>query len=69
MPKFSAYMRGEGSVGPIGETGPIGPTGNLYYATFDIDVEDGILYMYNDISYDGPEFEINEATGELEVII
>ena len=48
MPKFSAYLRGEGTIGPtgpIGETGPVGPS---QHVLFDVDVTSGYLYMYTD---------------------
>ncbi len=45
------------------------PSGNVLYATFDIDTDTGDLIMTTPENYDGPLFELNEETGNLEVII
>lgn len=44
------------------------PKGTISYATFDIDPLTGILWMYTNDGYTGPEFFVNE-NGELEVMI
>ena len=49
MPKFSAYLRGEGTIGPTGPTGPQGVAGSPQKVLFDVDVSSGYLYMYTDI--------------------
>lgn len=59
----------KGDTGSKGPTGPTGPTGNIQYASFEIDLSDGILYCKTTANYEGPEFEINSSTGDLEVII
>lgn len=56
-----------GSRGATGPTGPTGPTGNIYYASFEIDLSDGILYCNTDVGYNGPKFEINNSSGDLEM--
>jgi len=57
-----------GDKGETGATGPTGPTGNIQYATFEIDLSDGILYCKTTATYEGPEFEIN-SSGDLELIL
>ena len=50
----------QGVTGPtgIGVAGPTGPTGNVYYPSFQVDIENGMLYA---IQYsDGPNFGIDE---------
>ena len=54
---------------PKGDKGDKGDTGNVMYATFDIDTDTGDLIMTTPENYDGPLFELNEETGDLEVII
>lgn len=41
--------------------------GNLMYATFWVDARTGILYMYTDEEYTGPQFRLNGA--DLEVVL
>ena len=48
MPKFSAYLRGEGTIGPTGPTGSSGPVGPSQHVLFDVDVSTGYLYMWTD---------------------
>lgn len=48
MPKFSAYLRGEGTQGPQGIQGPAGPAGPSQTIFFDVDVTTGKLYMFTD---------------------
>ncbi|MCC8199031.1 MAG: hypothetical protein LIP06_10780 [Tannerellaceae bacterium] len=43
--------------------------GDTLFATFDIDPETGLLSVYTDEAYNGPQFEIDEETGMLQVII
>lgn len=48
--------------------GDKGEKGDVMYATFEIDTDTGILSMFTDEAYDGPDFEIN-SVGHLEVVI
>lgn len=52
----------EGTLGLTGNTGPTGdtgPTGGVYYPSFDVDLDTGILYV---VQYDnGPQFEIDNG--------
>jgi len=66
MPKFSAYMRGEGTAGPQGSTGPTGPKGDMHTVFFDVDISTGELIMYADYEYEGPQFHLTDS-GHLEV--
>ena len=69
MPKFSAYLRGEGTVGPQGPTGPAGSTGPSQKILFDVDVPTGELIMYTDYDvFDENQFELDD-TGHLVVTI
>lgn len=43
--------------------------GDTLFATFDIDPETGLLSVYTDKAYNGPQFEMDEETGMLQVII
>ena len=56
---------GEQAEGPQGEQGP---TGNVYFATFEIDPDTGLLNMTTDDNYAGPGFRINN-NGYLEVVV
>ena len=59
-----------GDTGPTGATGALGPTGatgNLYYATFEVDLSSGELLMHADDSYDGPSFLLEDGFLEVEV--
>lgn len=58
-----------GTTGATGNTGPTGPTGNIQYASFEVDLTDGILYCNTTATYEGPEFEINKTSGDLELIL
>ena len=69
MPKFSAYLRGEGVVGPTGPTGPKGLTGESQKILFDVDVSTGELIMYTDYDiFNEDMFYLND-TGHLMVTI
>lgn len=55
----------EGTTGPAGEglVGPTGPTGNVYYPSFHVDLDTGMLYV---VEYsDGPKFHIDDNSGDL----
>lgn len=52
MPKFNAYLRGEGTVGPTGPTGNTGPAGPSQTILFDVDVSSGNLICYTDYNID-----------------
>lgn len=56
-----------GETGQTGPTGATGATGNLYYATFEVDLETGELLMHADDSYDGPSFLLEDGFLEVEV--
>lgn len=56
-----------GQTGPTGATGATGPTGNLFYATFEVDLDTGELLMHADDSYDGPSFLLEDGFLEVEV--
>lgn len=43
--------------------------GNVMFATFDLDPQTGVLTMITDPEYTGANFEVNEETGMLSVII
>ena len=58
-----------GRDGVDGVDGVDGKDGQLLYATFDIDDETGDLVMYTPDGYAGPQFVLNEETGDLEVHI
>ena len=58
----------EGSYTTPSIRGEKGETGNVYYATFAIDPQTGILTMYYDTNYSGANFALNN-NGHLEVII
>ena len=47
----------------------VGMPGQIMYATFDIDFETGNLIMTTPDGYRGPDFRINQTTGNLEVMI
>lgn len=69
MPKFSAYLRGEGIMGPTGPYGPVGPTGPSQKVLFDVDVSTGELIMYTDYDvFDEDMFQLDE-TGHLLVTV
>ena len=69
MPKFSAYLRGEGVIGPTGPTGPQGSVGPSQKILFDVDVSTGELIMYTDYNvFDENEFYLDD-TGHLMVTI
>lgn len=69
MPKFSAYLRGEGTVGPQGPTGPEGSPGPSQTILFDVDVSTGNLIMYTDYNvFDENMFDLDD-TGHLLVTI
>ena len=69
MPKFSAYLRGEGVMGPTGPYGPVGPTGPSQKVLFDVDVSTGELIMYTDYDvFDENMFQLDE-TGHLLVTV
>lgn len=57
----------QGPTGAIGPTGATGATGNLYYATFDINLDTGFLVMHTEEGYSGPEFQINNGFLTVEV--
>ena len=72
MPKFSAYLRGEGAIGPTGPQGPKGDVGPSQHVLFNVDVSTGYLLMYTD--YDVLESEVKanfklDDTGHLMVEI
>lgn len=72
MPKFSAYLRGEGTIGPTGPQGESGPVGPSQHVLFDVDVSTGYLLMYTD--YDVLESQVKanfklDDTGHLVVVI
>lgn len=70
MPKFSAYLRGEGTVGPAGPQGEPGPAGPSQQVLFDVDVSTGELIMYTDYDvFDEDKFFIDDDTGHLWVTI
>ena len=59
----------KGTTGPTGAglIGPTGPAGNVYYPTFHVDLETGILYA---VEYsDGPKFTIDDNSGDLYIDI
>jgi len=56
----------QGESGPKGEQGE---AGNVYFATFALDIETRNLYMLMPEAYKGPSFQINHATRNLEVVI
>ena len=70
MPKFSAYLRGEGIVGPTGPQGEPGPVGPSQHVLFDVDVSTGQLIMYTDYDvFDEDMFFVDDDTGHLWVTI
>lgn len=69
MPKFSAYLRGEGVMGPTGPAGEAGPVGPSQKILFDVDVSTGELIMYTDYDiFDEEMFQLDD-TGHLLVTI
>lgn len=69
MPKFSAYLRGEGVMGPTGPAGEAGPVGPSQKILFDVDVSTGELIMYTDYDiFDEQMFQLDD-TGHLLVTI
>lgn len=52
-----------------GKNGIDGKDGNVIFASFEIDPIDGNLYVIYPDGYDGPTFELNNNTRQLEVII
>ena len=56
----------QGEMGPKGEQGE---TGNVYFATFSLDMESRSLYMQTPEAYEGPSFAIDGETRNLQVII
>ena len=69
MPKFSAYLRGEGVLGPTGPAGEAGPVGPSQKILFDVDVSTGELIMYTDYDiFDEQMFQLDD-TGHLLVTI
>lgn len=71
MPKFSAYLRGEGVEGPVGPIGPTGPVGPSQKILFDVDVTTGELIMYTDYNiFDiDPDMFTLDETGHLVVSV
>lgn len=71
MPKFSAYLRGEGVMGPTGPAGTAGPAGPSQTILFDVDVTTGELWMYtdSDSSQITPESFSLDDTGHLLVSV
>ena len=54
----------KGEVGPTGEqgiTGPTGSTGNVYYATFEVNMDTGRLLMNINENYEGPTFSLEDG--------
>lgn len=58
MSKITAYFRGE--------QGEQGESGYTYIPTFDVDLEDGILYVYQ--YADGPIFDL-DSDGNLNLVV
>lgn len=69
MPKFSAYLRGEGTIGPRGEAGPTGPAGPSQKILFDVDMSTGELIMYTDYDIFNENMFYLDETGHLMVTI
>ena len=69
MPKFSAYLRGEGTVGPQGPTGPTGQAGPSQKILFDVDTSTGELLMYTDYDVFDEDMFYLDDTGHLMVTI
>ena len=71
---------GGGEPGPVGPPGPQGPQGEqgpkgdkgdkggIYYAFFKVDPTTGMLTMYYEEGYEGPQFALTE-NGHLEVTV
>ena len=69
MPKFSAYLRGEGTIGPTGPQGESGPIGPSQHILFDVDVSTGNLLMYTNYDVFDEDMFTLDNTGHLWVQI
>lgn len=56
-----------GIIGPTGATGATGATGNIYYASFEVNMETGRLLMHTNENYEGPTFLLEDGNLKLEV--
>ena len=60
-------IAGKGDIGPTGNLGPTGPTGNVYYASFEVNLQTGKLLMHTNENYEGPMFSLDNGNLKLEV--
>lgn len=57
----------KGDTGPQGIQGPQGEKGDVYFATFALDPDTGLLTMHTPTEYSGPVFQLKN--GYLEVTV
>jgi len=69
VPGDQGFKGDQGEQGERGEQGEKGDPGDLLYATFEIEVPEGMLYMIKPAGYNGPDFKLNNDIGHLEVIL